>query len=497
MPDNSPDQPQDSEPQIALIGIGGAGSNILDLIGGESIVADARHSVNLDLRLLNASSAPGKIHLGETLTHGLGSGGDPDVGARAARQGEEALAAILEGRDLVILLAGLGGGTGSGATPVIAQMARERKAFTVAVVTMPFTFEGARRNQQAVMAMEQLASSADLVLCFENDRMESLLEGEQRALEAFEASNRLLAQAAEAIPALAFKPGLLHVGLDDLKALIGPDTKGCRFGIGTAEGPDRASRAARKALQCPLFACNEDQQTPSHVLVHISGPSSLSVAEMEAIVDIMNTATGRQGHIHFGVSVLPEAGESVKVMVFAPNLETASQPAVPESPPAGVEPAHVAPSPVSALPVEPAAEEQDEQEEEEQIPLSEAQLESVIEYDETPSPAPAPELPEEEEPEEDPVDYPAGSPSRESQPDPDPEQSKAVPSAMGEFNFDLVEPPVKPPVAKHEPEPRESGYASYRENESSPSFKGLFSDDDPFIVDGEDLDLPPSMRKKK
>lgn len=515
--DYSTDNPENQPAKVAIIGLGGAGNNILNMIEQDAASSYSLYSVNLDLRLLKASKAPHKIHLGESLTFGLGSGGDPQVGAKAAAASESALTGAVENKGLVILLAGLGGGTGSGAAPVIAKLAGEAGGFIVSVVTMPFTFEGSRRREQANQAIEQLLAYSDIVLCFENDRMESLLEGEQKALEAFEASNRLLAQAAEAIPTLAIKPGLFHLGLDDLRAVVAKGSCHCLFGVGSASGENRAIEAARQALACPLFTSEQAKPNGKEVLIHISGSKSISISEIELAVKTIADELPEKTQIHFGVSIDPTLGDKVKIMTFASESASCNAPSKPAPLPipAAIDETPF-PQPV-AVPDEVDESDEEDADEEEEIfaPTSDAQLDSIIRNEDK-----GPAMTESELDEADPVDYPPASerhtapPVRETAPqieeeseeyDEEPLPPPAKPS-MGEFNFGFANPePLDEGAprnsAQHENDDRSSDYRNrtFQEDDqfSNPSFKGLFSDDNPFIVDGEDLDLPPSMRKKK
>lgn len=516
--DYSTDNPESQPAKVSIIGLGGAGNNILDMIEQDAASSYSLYSVNLDLRLLKASKATHKIHLGESLTFGLGSGGDPQVGAKAAKASESSLVPAVKNNGLVILLAGLGGGTGSGAAPVIAKLAGESGSFIVSVVTMPFTFEGARRREQANQAIDQLLAYSDIVLCFENDRMESLLEGEQKALEAFEASNRLLAQAAEAIPTLAIKPGLFHLGLDDLKTIVAKGSCHCLFGVGSASGESRAIDAARQALACPLFTSEQARPNGKEVLIHISGSDSLSIPEIELAVKTIADELPENTQIHFGVSIDAALSDKIKVMTFASEAASSCSTSSKPSPlpiPTAIDETPLPQPPVGPEEVDDTDEEDADEEEEAYAPVSDAQLGSIIRNDNEGSAMTESELDEVE-----PVDYPpafekpATPPARNIAPETisDPEEYDEEPlpsparSAMGEFNFGFANPEPLDAVTRHSHEQheapgRESDYRNRSSQEddqfSNPSFKGLFSDDNPFIVDGEDLDLPPSMRKKK
>lgn len=459
--------------KVAIMGLGGAGNNILDLVNGNTTPSSSLYSVNLDLRTLNASKADHKIHLGGSVTYGLGSGGDPQVAIKAARDSEGEITKALEGTNLLVLIAGLGGGTGSGAAPAIAKTAKKLGAFVVSVMTMPFSFEGERRREQAEQARRELTAASDISLCFENDRIESLLGGEGKALDAFEASNRLLAQAAEAIPVLAVKPGIIHLGLDDLKSIVSKGTDHCLFGVGSAAGGNRAKEAAEKVLSCPLFAAKKPE-TIDEILIHVAGPESLTVSELEKAVTTITEQLPEKIQIHFGVSIVPELGDTLNVTAFA--VDQSFEPAAPQKAEPEILPIPAAvdddPLPPPTLdPVEEGMDDTDDIDADEEEESFEPEPESE----------PFPDDPDTEDEDEE-----------EEQEGPVPHAYRREPStAMSEFDFDVSQPGPEP-VRETSEKP------DWRERAASePSFKGLFSDDNPFIVDGEDLDLPPSMRKKK
>lgn len=231
----SPQGPSGLPGKICLCGIGAAGTKVMEevlLLAPQPVSVCA---MNLDARLLNASAVPCKVHLGARLTRGLGSGGDASVGTQAACESESSILRALEGSALTVLVAGLGGGTGSGVAPEAARLAKEQGAYVVSVVIRPFRFEGERRAAQADEALARLVLYSDMVLRFDNDAMESLIDPDKGVLEAFSVVNALIARAVLIVPSLLNSSGtLLRVGLDDLLSVAGTGKGICTFGVGEA-----------------------------------------------------------------------------------------------------------------------------------------------------------------------------------------------------------------------------------------------------------------------
>ena len=250
----SPQGPSGLSGKICLCGIGAAGTKVMEevlLLAPQSASVCA---MNLDARLLNASSVPCKIHLGARLTRGLGSGGDASVGARAACESESSILRALEGSALAVLAAGLGGGTGSGVAPEAARLAKEQGAYVVSVVIRPFRFEGERRSAQADEALARLALYSDMVLRFDNDAMESLIDPDKGVLEAFSVVNALIARAVLIVPSLLNSSGnLLRVGLDDLLSVAGTGKGICSFGVGEASADASVADILNQVRHSPLF----------------------------------------------------------------------------------------------------------------------------------------------------------------------------------------------------------------------------------------------------
>jgi cell division protein FtsZ len=244
---------------VKIIGLGGAGANMLERVALDGTEGAELLVLNTDLRTLNASIAREKIQLGCNLTKGLGTGGDPELGHQAVLEAEESRARALRGRRIVFLCAGLGGGTGSGAAPIVTRIAREEGAFVVVFATMPFTFEGRRRREQADAALNELAVLSNALVTFDNNRMGELVLAKQGIHEAFSAADHMICESIKAVIRLVVRPGLINVGLDDLMSALRTTRSRCLFGSGIADGKDRAAKALRNALASPLL----DQGCPA------------------------------------------------------------------------------------------------------------------------------------------------------------------------------------------------------------------------------------------
>lgn len=321
-------------PRIAIVGLGGAGANILHCFAGQTNAGISLSTMALDERVGHNSGVGSFLQLGEASNHGLGSGGDPAVGAAAAEESEARLMEVLKGLDLLVLVTGLGGGTGSGAAPVIARLARESGVFLVVVATLPFSFEGARRRQQAEKAMAQLSISANVLLCFENDHMEELLQHGKGVHDAFAEADQLLAKATAAVPMLASSPGLINLGLDELKQVLRSRNARCIFGSGSARGIDRARRAAERALESPLLAYRRALSHAGAVLVHIAGGESLSLDEIRVAMDTVTAGVSPEADIFFGTAVKPRLGDELRITLLSSvdPEELAEPPAEPGEP---------------------------------------------------------------------------------------------------------------------------------------------------------------------
>ena len=234
--------------KVKVIGIGGAGSNVLDRIALEGMDEAELLTLNTDIRALNTSVANDKIQIGKTLTQGLGAGGDPELGLEAAREAADEIRDVVKGKSMVFICAGLGGGTGSGAAPVVAHIARQEGAFVVGFVNMPFSFEGKRRISQAQAALAQLEAATNALVTFDNDRMGDLVLPKEGIQQAFAAADQIISQSIRAITKMVAQPGLVRIGMDDLLTALHNNSSRCLFGFGQAKGENRAQEALKGAL---------------------------------------------------------------------------------------------------------------------------------------------------------------------------------------------------------------------------------------------------------
>jgi len=291
------------EPVLRLIGIGNAGVNIADRIAVRASLPLETVALNSDQQSLNASVASQKTALGPMTTHGLGASGDPERGLEAARESMSEMRQTVQGADVVFLCAGLGGGTGSAATPQLAELARANGSLVIAVVTSPFQFEGRRRSQQAKDAMQEITRHADAVVHFENDRMAEITAPRTEAEETFAACDDILFQSVASLARLISCPGPMAVAVPDLLGVLRSGGGAFLFGSGEADGGNRAHEALEQALRSPLLDRGRLLHEAKKVLVHLSGPRSLAFAEVAAIMQEISRNTSPTSLLHLGVSV--------------------------------------------------------------------------------------------------------------------------------------------------------------------------------------------------
>lgn len=311
--------PQQTIPTSAvkIIGLGGAGANMLERIALDGMEGAEMLALNTDLRTLASCLAQEKIQLGVNLTKGLGAGGDPELGHQAMLESEEQIRASIKGRRIVFLCTGLGGGTGSGAAPIVTRIAREEGAFVVVFATMPFAFEGKRRREQAETALNELAVLSNALVTFDNNRMGELVLAKQGIHEAFAAADHMICESIKAVIRLVISPGLINVGLDDLMSALRTNRSRCLFGSGLASGTDRATKALKNALNSPLLdqgALLKDAQT---VLVHLSGGEDLTLFEIELLMQRLQKFVPETAHVLFGAAVDPAMGDALSITLIS------------------------------------------------------------------------------------------------------------------------------------------------------------------------------------
>jgi cell division protein FtsZ len=302
---------------IRVVGVGGAGMNAVDRMIDAGISQVEFLAVNTDLQQLATSDAPVKIHIGRELTSGLGSGADPDLGRRAAEESYDEIKNALRGSDMVFVTAGEGGGTGSGAAPVVARIAREIGALTVGIVTMPVRFEGTRRKQTADDGARVLRESCDTVIVIPNDRLLEVLDRSTSMLDAFKIADDVLRQGVQGITDLITMPGLINLDFADVRTVMS-NAGNALMGIGFATGDNRAKEAAERALRSPLI--DTEITGARGILLSIAGGDDLSLLEVTEAAEVIRQAATDDTNIIFGATVDDRLHGQVWVTVVATGL---------------------------------------------------------------------------------------------------------------------------------------------------------------------------------
>jgi cell division protein FtsZ len=440
------------------VSVGGAGLNALDRIVLDGLEKAGVVAINTDVRSLTSSVAPHKVQLGRTVTRGLGAGGDPELGYQAAVESTEEIREALADANLIFVCAGLGGGTGSGAAPHVAQLGREAGALVIAFVTLPFIFEGKRRNAQAREALARLSEVAHSVICFENDRMGDIIAPQAGIHQAFAMGDITISQSVRSVVNLIQRPGLIHIGFDDLLAALRTRNGRCLFGYGESDSDNRAHDALTQALKNPLMDRGRMLADATHVLVQVAGGAGMTLSEVEILMQELGRHINEQTQILFGAAVDGRLGDRLSVTIIsslAADEDLSSQPrdsAVSSStsaaPPLQEQYQHAAPQ----INIEPAA----------PVVMESVTPEESISFEEplaaegTPAPGFVPGEPE-----------------------------------------PLTPAPQKKAVAhKEEKLPAEKSMQAKQEIlQFEPVTRGRFEKSEPTIVEGEDLDVPTYLRK--
>ena len=312
------DSSQNTGANIKVIGVGGAGGNAVnrmiadDVKGVEFIVA------NTDVQALQHSNAETKIQLGPKLTRGLGAGSNPEIGSKAAQESEEAIAEALSGADMIFVTAGMGGGTGTGAAPIIAKIAKEQGALTVGVVRRPFSFEGPKRARFAAEGVAQMKEHVDTLVIIANNRLLEIVDKKTPMLQAFQEADNVLRQGVQGISDLITSPGYVNLDFADVKTVM-QNQGSALMGIGTANGENRTAEATKKAISSPLLEVSIDGA--EQVLLNITGGPDLSLFEAQDASDIVAQAATSDINIIFGTSINEELEDSVIVTVIATGID--------------------------------------------------------------------------------------------------------------------------------------------------------------------------------
>ena len=505
--------PQQTIPEssVKIIGLGGAGANMLDRAMLDGMTGPETLCLNTDMRTLSSSVAGEKIQIGKNLTKGLGAGGDPELGSKAAQESELEIRDSLRGRKMVFICVGLGGGTGSGAAPLITRFALEEGAFVVVLATMPFGFEGKRRREQAEESLNELAALSNALVTFDNNRMGELVLAQQGIHEAFAAADRMISESIKAVTRLVVRPGLINIGLDDLVTALSSNRSRCLFGSGIADGENRAQTAVENALASPLLDRGGLLGSVTSVLVHICSDETLTLYEVELLMQGLSKYIPASTQVLLGVSTDSTMKDSLSVTLISSLPEEKLFSADPER---------------AVVVDEPLTQDDDE----EQIDDFEPQADQV-----EAAPYPAMGAPEDEQIMEPSEGYAPDEEDEVNEPELSNDQKRPI-----DADFDAVpdfeegeeadegdegdEGEVEPPFAETEISEDESEQIAELVPEKQSSFfanpfgksaagksrgvaqgeleldggpKGKFEGESPNVLEGEDLDIPPFLRKKR
>jgi len=449
---------------IKVVGVGSAGSNALDRVLLDGMDKADLIAINTDVQSLASSVAARKVQLGRSSTHGLGTGGDPELGYQAAIESADEIRQAIAGARMIFICAGLGGGTGSGAAPIVAQLAREAGSLVIAFATLPFSFEGKRRAAQAQDALSRLNEIANAVICFENDRMGDMVAPKAGIHQAFGIADMTISQSVRSIVNLIQRPGLIRIGFDDLFAALRSQNGRCLFGFGESDTDNRAHDALTQALKNPLMDKGRMLSEAAHVLVQVAGGPGMTLSEVEILMRELGRHVRDHTQIVFGTAVDGKMGNRLSVTIISSLASEDS----------------IATQDTSA-PLEPFL----------------APPPTILEQVEEPPPAPpkidiVPEIESAALPEPAPDDLIAVEPpvAAEAPPPPVPAPSIKKPAPR------LI-PPKKKPVMEKEAKPPKEKIVQVKQEvlQFEPVTRGRFEKSEPTIVEGQDLDIPTFLRK--
>ncbi len=310
--------------KIKVIGVGGGGGNAVNRMIASEVSGVEFWSINTDAQALAQNSAPRRLQMGQKLTRGLGAGGNPAIGQKAAEESREEIAQALESTDLVFITAGMGGGTGTGAAPIVAEVAKEMGALTVGVVTRPFTFEGRRRTSQAEEGIAALQSRVDTLIVIPNNKLLSVISQEMPVQQAFTVADDILRQGVQGISDIITIPGLVNVDFADVRAVMA-DAGTALMGIGTGSGKSRAREAATQAISSPLLEASIDGARG--VVLNITGGSDLTLHEVNAAAETVYEVVDPNANIIFGAVIDERLQGEILITVIATGFSGDAQPA--------------------------------------------------------------------------------------------------------------------------------------------------------------------------
>jgi len=453
---SSPEREEEFIP-IKIVSVGGAGLSVLDRIVLDGLERADVVAINTDVQSLASSVAPHKVQLGRTVTRGLGTGGDPELGYQAAEESAEETREALAGARMIFICAGLGGGTGSGAAPYVAQLAREAGSLVVAFATLPFGFEGKRRRAQAQEALGRLNEIANAVICFENDQMGDIVAPKAGIHQAFATADITISQSVRSIVNLIQRPGLIRIGFDDLLAALRSRNGRCLFGFGESDSDNRAHDALAQALKNPLMDRGRMLADATRVLVQVAGGPGMTLSEVEILMQELGRHVNEETQILFGTAVDGRMEDRLSVTII--SSFTADMDSIPQQiqPPQSSVPA-IAPGWAQPQDGSPKIE-----------------IEPEATSMETPQPAEKMAI---EEP------APVGT-------------AWLQPSMPNKPEARLSTPQTNPvPIKEGKPSPEKNVQAKQEVLQFEPVTRGRFEKSEPTIVEGEDLDVPTYLRKK-
>jgi cell division protein FtsZ len=437
---------------IKIVSIGGAGLNALDRIVLDGLERADAVAINTDVQSLASSVAAHKVQLGRSVTRGLGAGGDPELGYQAAVESTDEIRQALADARMIFICAGLGGGTGSGAAPYVAQLAREAGSLVVAFATLPFAFEGKRRGAQAREALARFNEIANAVICFENDQIGDMVAPKAGIHQAFATADIMISQSVRSIVNLIQRPGLIRIGFDDLLAALRSRNGRCLFGFGESDSDNRAHDALAQALKNPLMDRGRMLADAARVLVQVAGGPGMTLSEVEILMQELGRHVNEQTQILFGTAVDGRMGDRLSVTII--SSLAADEDSIPEQ---------IYPAPAT--------------------PVWRQSQDASPKIDVEPEPTrvdasqPAEAIPIEEQ-----------APGETAPPLAAPVLNKPEPR--------LITPQTKPAPTKEEKPPSEKNVQAKQEIlQFEPVTRGRFEKSEPTIVEGEDLDVPTYLRK--
>ena len=305
--------------RIKVVGVGGAGCNAVNRMIAEGIQGIEFIAVNTNGQDLLQSNAKTRVRIGDKLTRGLGAGGQPEIGRKAAEESSEELLAVLEGSDMIFVTAGMGGGTGTGAAPIISQIARELKALTIGIVTRPFTFEGSKRSQAAEMGIQNLRKVTDTLIVIPNDRLLQIVDKHASLRDAFKIADNVLRQGIQGISELITVPGLINLDFADVQTIMS-EGGAALMAVGRATGEDRARKAAEQAISSELLDITIDGARG--ILFNVTGGESLTLYEVYEAADIIKKTAHPDVNLIFGAVMDPNIGDEIRLTVIATGFDS-------------------------------------------------------------------------------------------------------------------------------------------------------------------------------